>query len=94
MTLDQWQKSEVLTAYVQSLLSQPNFSELLRMLRDSHIKNYRPMDDVELQATSHILKLGKIYGYDECLETIEKAAFYRKEVELIPTFDPPEEPKQ
>lgn len=91
MTLEEWQTNEPLVQYATELMHHPNFRELLNMLKDSHIKNYRPVDNMELQPSTHIMHLGRIYGYDECLENIERAAQLRKEFNLTSTFEPPEQ---
>lgn len=63
-----------MTHYVSELLGDSRFVALLDMLNTEHPKNWRPAPGAEPQQHTHTLRLGEIYGYDQCIETIMDAA--------------------
>lgn len=89
MRLREWQAEENLAAYVRELMSDPRFQGLLSMLEEEHPRHYQPAVGVEMSSESHILTLGRVYGYDLCINTLRGAAAYTPEqIPLEATFEP------
>lgn len=94
MTLDEFRSDEDLVSWAAKLYSSQRFRVLMEAISESHPKNYRA-DKPGLPESDHSLKLGRIYGYDECLNNLATAAIFKQREDEMPeaTFGaPPETP--
>ena len=76
MTLKQWQSNQELVAWARHLFNQGNWSLLLQLLNEIHPKNSQlpPVASDSVKST----ELGKIYGYDVCLNNLNLLAHEQK----------------
>lgn len=81
-TLAQWQDNEALVAEARALAAQPIYQEMLSVMHAERSAVYR---GTASDATSQLIALGKIKGYDRALWTLEQLVNYApKTVELPP----------
>ena len=89
MTLQEFRSRPDLVEYANSIFSQKKFKLLVEALNDSHPKNFRSTR-AGLPESDHALLLGRIFGYDECINTLLSAATMTPIIDqtLTPTFAP------
>lgn len=89
MTLKEFRSNKDLVEYAQAIFNQKKFKLLLEALAEAHPKNFR-FTRPGLPESDHALLLGRIFGYDECINTLLSAATMEDNViqPLVPTFAP------
>lgn len=82
MTLSAWQQDKNMAAWSKKIFGSAEGQEFLRMLEESHLRHFHG------HVADPALELGKIQGYDICINNIVASCSYQKEPkELVATFD-------
>lgn len=68
MTIDQWRQNRALTKWWDQVLSTPQGREFLTMMEESHLRHIQNVH------VDNGVQLGRIYGYDICLNNVRAAA--------------------
>lgn len=91
MTLDEWRHEETLVAWAATVFDTPEGNAFLEMIETENPKNYQKPD---FQPGQTPMELGKIYGYDNCVNNIIQSRNLLVDVAMpTPTFEPPEPPE-
>lgn len=89
MNIDTFRRDKDRVAFMRHLLSDPNFSEVLAIVRSQSPVSY-PINRVGTDQSDKAMALGAIYGYAQAIATLEfLGTDAEEEAPLVSTFTEP-----